>query len=373
MSYYTYGDTLVPNTVARSADLKAEFEAIETGLGTLPTEAELKLGTVQYGTDAGSANAYVVTLPYTPAAYTAGMVVRFIADNDNTGASTVNVNAKGVKSIKRPDGTALGAGDIDSSGMTTLVYNGTDFILTDAIPAIITQAAAQVTLAQAQASAAASSASTASTQATNASNSASAAAGSASAAASSYDSFDDRYLGAKAADPSTDNDGNALVTGAIYWNTASNLFRVWSGSAWSNAIQGALSATGGELSGSIDMNNNSITEIKLATFNAEYDNGNSGTSKTISFSNGQKQKVTLTDAATLTLSFTSCGPGLYQLKLIQDSGGTNAVTWSGISSTNWVGQASAPVINGAANGVTIVNFWYDGTTVYGAISRVGMA
>jgi len=58
------------------------------------------------------------------------------------------------------------------------------------------------------------------------------AAASASAAAASYDSFDDRYLGAKASAPSTDNDGNALVTGAIYFNTAATKFYAWNGSAW---------------------------------------------------------------------------------------------------------------------------------------------
>jgi hypothetical protein len=47
-----------------------------------------------------------------------------------------------------------------------------------------------------------------------------------------YDSFDDRYLGAKASDPALDNDGNALLTGALYFNTTSSEMRVWSGSAW---------------------------------------------------------------------------------------------------------------------------------------------
>lgn len=55
---------------------------------------------------------------------------------------------------------------------------------------------------------------------------------SANAAAASYDSFDDRYLGAKNSDPSTDNDGNALLTGAIYWNTMRNIMRVWNASTW---------------------------------------------------------------------------------------------------------------------------------------------
>lgn len=86
---------------------------------------------------------------------------------------------------------------------------------------------------------AASSASSASTSATNAASSASAAATSetnaatsAASAAASYDSFDDRYLGAKASDPTLDNDGNALLTGALYWNTTSTKMRVYSGTAW---------------------------------------------------------------------------------------------------------------------------------------------
>ena len=72
----------------------------------------------------------------------------------------------------------------------------------------------------------------ATTQAGNASTSASAASSSAASAAASYDSFDDRYLGAKTSDPTLDNDGNALITGALYFNSVSNEMRVYSGSAW---------------------------------------------------------------------------------------------------------------------------------------------
>jgi hypothetical protein len=46
-----------------------------------------------------------------------------------------------------------------------------------------------------------------------------------------YDSFDDRYLGAKASDPSLDNDGNALVAGALYFQTGSGM-KIWTGSSW---------------------------------------------------------------------------------------------------------------------------------------------
>lgn len=53
-----------------------------------------------------------------------------------------------------------------------------------------------------------------------------------SAAETVYDTFDDRFLGAKASAPSTDNDGNPLVTGAMYWNTTTNYMYVWDGTSW---------------------------------------------------------------------------------------------------------------------------------------------
>lgn len=99
---------------------------------------------------------------------------------------------------------------------------------TDEIEAIALDAASS-------ALAAAGSASTATTQANNAAASAVSAANSAAAAATALDNFDDRYLGQKASDPSVDNDGNALVTGALYYNTADGAMRVYTGSGWINA------------------------------------------------------------------------------------------------------------------------------------------
>jgi hypothetical protein len=82
--------------------------------------------------------------------------------------------------------------------------------------------------------------------------SATAAAASATAAAASYDSFDDRYLGAKSSAPSVDNDGNALQTGAIYWNTVANAMFAWTGTEWGSISSTAsiyryrFTASGGE-------------------------------------------------------------------------------------------------------------------------------
>ena len=131
-----------------------------------------------------------------------------------------------------------------SSGSQPLTSN-TDSakwsLLVDAASATTSASAAatSATAAANSATAASSSASTASTQASNASTSASTAstkateaASSATSAAASYDSFDDRYLGAKSSAPSTDNDGDALIDGALYWNSTSDQMFAWDGSAW---------------------------------------------------------------------------------------------------------------------------------------------
>lgn len=64
------------------------------------------------------------------------------------------------------------------------------------------------------------------------------------AAEAVYDSFDDRYLGAKATGPALDNDGNALATGALYFDTTATILKVWTGSAWTTAPQGPKGDTG---------------------------------------------------------------------------------------------------------------------------------
>jgi hypothetical protein len=86
--------------------------------------------------------------------------------------------------------------------------------------------------ASTSASSASTSASNASTSATNASTSATSAASSAASALAAFDSFDDRYLGSKASDPTVDNDGDPLNAGDIYFNTTLSIMRVYTGTAW---------------------------------------------------------------------------------------------------------------------------------------------
>ena len=104
------------------------------------------------------------------------------------------------------------------AGQTTNLQNVTDNL-------------SEIQSAPANASAAASSASAAAGSATAASDSA-------AAAAAAFDSFDDKYLGSKTGysgsgtGPTVDNDGNALVEGALFFSSDANEMRVYDGANW---------------------------------------------------------------------------------------------------------------------------------------------
>jgi hypothetical protein len=136
------------------------------------------------------------------------------------------------------------------------------------LPAFATEAnalQADVTAKQGQAATSATNAATsegnalasknaAAISATNAATSEGNALASKNAAAGSFASLDTRYLGAKAVAPMLDNDGNALLIGAMYWDTALPGMCSWNGSAWvtlpaataaaiSNTPAGGIAAT----------------------------------------------------------------------------------------------------------------------------------
>ena len=148
--------------------------------------------------------------------------------------------------------------------------------------------------ASTSASNASTSASNAATSATNSANSATSAASSAASALAAFDSFDDRYLGAKASDPTVDNDGDPLNAGDLYYNTTSSVMKVYTGTVWvvayvpgdalnisfasygpitSSNVQGAiqelqdekLSLTGGVLTGNVTFDNQADLRFGEAT------------------------------------------------------------------------------------------------------------
>ena len=150
----------------------------------------------------------------------------------------------------------MGANKVTSTATPTASSDLTTKTYVDSILGSATSAATSAAAAATSETNAGNSASAASTSASNAS-------ASASSAAASYDSFDDRYLGPKASAPTVDNDGNTLLTGALYWNNSVNTLYVWTGSAWTQA---AFTASGfATLTGTETLTNKTLTSPVLTT------------------------------------------------------------------------------------------------------------
>jgi hypothetical protein len=83
------------------------------------------------GVTGGAASAYTATGTPAPASLVDGMVVSAVIHAASTGASTLNLNALGVKDILRRDGTAITAGDLPLNQAVLLVYRASadDFFL----------------------------------------------------------------------------------------------------------------------------------------------------------------------------------------------------------------------------------------------------
>lgn len=137
------GSGLNPATTAIPGIVKGSTSVPVAVDGTLiVTPASIASST--YAADTGIANAYVVTLSPAPTAYAVGMKISFKALNANTGASTVNVNSLGIKTMTKNVSSALVAGDILVGQIVDLEFDGAQFqfvpvnipIATTAIPGI---------------------------------------------------------------------------------------------------------------------------------------------------------------------------------------------------------------------------------------------
>ena len=159
------------------------------------------------------------------------------ATNAASSASTASTQATNAASSATSAASSASTATTKASEASTSATQALQFEVNAASSA--TSAASSATTATTKASEASASATTASTKASEASTSATNAASSATAAQTAQaaaeaaaDNFDDTYLGAKASDPTVDNDGDALTAGDLYFNTTSNVLKVYSGSAW---------------------------------------------------------------------------------------------------------------------------------------------
>lgn len=270
--------------------------------------------------------------------------------------------------------------------------------LASAADADASTATTQAGIATTQAGVAMTQAGIATTKAGEAAAFASAASGAAASAINAFDQFDDRYLGAKANDPSTDNDGQALVTGALYYRTGSGM-RVWNGAAWEQAytpVSGYLqtsdvgttvqaydadltawagkTAPTGAAVGTTDvqtLTNKTLTTPAMsgATLNDGYTEevyAVSGTTPALTPTNGSIQTWTLIGNSTPTAGTWNAGQSM---TLMVDDGTAYTINWASMSITWKTNSGSAPTLN--TSGYTAITLWKVGTTIYGA--RVGNA
>lgn len=108
--------------------------------------------------------------------------------------------------------------------------------------------------------------------------------------------------------------------------------------------------------------------VLIAPINySEYDNGNSGASFSVNWSNGVFQKLTLTNSCVLT--FTNPIVDMLQIKLVQDGAGNRTVTFP--INCLWEG-GNPPILSVIPNSIDIITFYYDGTNYFGS-ANIGFA
>ena len=152
------------------------------------------------------------------------------ASTSETNAATSETNAAASEASATASASAASTSETNAAASEVAAANSET-----AAAASQASASTSATNAAASQAAASTSATNAATSETNAAASEAAASTAATSATSSYDQFDDRYLGSKASDPTVDNDGDAILTGAIYFDSTNNVVKVYNGTDWQNA------------------------------------------------------------------------------------------------------------------------------------------
>ena len=125
------------------------------------------------------------------------------------------------------------------------------------------------------------------------------------AAESALDNFDDRFLGAKASDPTVDNDGDALTDGALYFNTTDDVMKVYdlTNTTWrqiqlSTSDQANVNTVAADLSGSDTIGTvaGSITNVNTTATNITNINTTAGINSAITNVSGISSAISAVDS-----------------------------------------------------------------------------
>ena len=118
---------VTPADLATVVDAAVAAEAGTRANGDTAVEEGVQAGAYLYGADtSGAANTVTLTLAPAPTAYAAGMSVRVKIANNNTGASTININGLGAKTILWSQRALIG-GELLAGYVVELVYDGANF------------------------------------------------------------------------------------------------------------------------------------------------------------------------------------------------------------------------------------------------------
>lgn len=108
---------------------------------------------------------------------------------------------------------------------------------------------------------------------------------------------------------------------------------------------------------------------KKFSFAAEYDNGNSGTAKTIDWNNGQNQKIVLNGICTFTFTApTVTGTCVLKLKMTYPDTTSRATTWP--ATVKWLDNTQ-PTHSYSTTKLDLFAFYWDGTNYLGQMGAFG--
>jgi hypothetical protein len=171
------------------------------------------------------------------------------------------------------------------------------------------------------------------------------------AAEAALDNFDDRFLGAKASDPTLDNDGNALLDGALYFNTTDDVMKVYdlTNTTWrqiqlSTSDQANVNIVAADLDGS-----NNIGTVAGSIANVNTTAGNTTNINTVA---GISADVT--SVAGISSAITAVNSNASNINAV-NANSTNINTVAGANSNITSVAGSISSINTAANNLADIN------------------
>jgi hypothetical protein len=241
-------EPLTTNSDSAKWDLIVDAASATTSANAAASSATAAAASASAASSSASAAASSATDAQT--AQTAAELAETNAETAETNATTQATNAANSATSASTSATTASTQATNSANSATASASSATAAANSASAASTseTNAASSATAAAGSATTATNQATAASTSATNAANSATNSASSATTASNAAtaaqaaqtaaelaaDNFDDTYLGAKASDPTVDNDGDALNAGDLYFNTTTNVLKYYDGSAWNN-------------------------------------------------------------------------------------------------------------------------------------------